>query len=99
VNTIVFVIPAQLRACAGGRSELRVQGEARSVSDALLLLWEECPAARDRVITELGEVRAHINIFVDGENIRFSGGPGTPVRDGSEIVILPAVSGGSSGSL
>jgi molybdopterin converting factor small subunit len=45
-------------------------------------------------MTELGEVRPHINIFVDGQNIRDSGGLGAPVRDGAEIYILPAVSGG-----
>ena len=45
-------------------------------------------------MTELGEVRPHINIFVDGESIRDSGGLGAPVRDGAEIFILPALSGG-----
>jgi molybdopterin converting factor small subunit len=49
---------------------------------------------RDRVITELGEVRPHVNIFVDGESIRDTGGLAAPVRDGAEIFILPAVSGG-----
>jgi len=91
---LVFVIPAQLRQLTGGREEVRVQGDARSLSEALSLLWAQCPAARDRVMTELGDVRTHINIFVDGENIRFSGGLGTPVHEGAEIVILPAVSGG-----
>jgi molybdopterin converting factor small subunit len=46
------------------------------------------------VVTELGELRPHLNVFVDGENIRWSGGFATPVRDGAEIVILPALSGG-----
>ena len=49
---------------------------------------------RDRVITERGDVRQHINIFVDGESIRDCGGLTARVRDGAEIVILPAVSGG-----
>ena len=46
------------------------------------------------MITELGGVRQHINIFIDGENIRDCGGLGAQARDGAEIVILPAVSGG-----
>ena len=46
-------------------------------------------------VTERGEVRPHVNIFVDGGNIRHAGGLAAPVRDGAEIVILPAVSGGS----
>ena len=91
---IVFVIPGPLRELAGNRGEVRVKGNARSVSEALTLLWRETPGVRDRVITELGEVRQHINIFVDGESIRDAGGLGTPVRDGAEIFILPALSGG-----
>jgi len=91
---LTFVISGPLRELAGNRGEVRVDGTARSVSDALDLLWTEYPAFRDRVVTELGEVRQHINIFVDGESIRYSGGFGTPVREGAEIVILPALSGG-----
>ena len=71
-----------------------MSGRAQTVNDALSLLWRECPAVRDRVITERGEVRQHINIFVDGENIRDCGGLAAHTREGAEIVILPAVSGG-----
>ena len=90
----VFMIPGPLRELANERSQVRINGSAKSVDDALSLLWRECPAVRDRVITERGEVRQHINIFVDGESIRDIAGLGSPVRDGAEIVILPAVSGG-----
>lgn len=89
-----FVIPSQLREFTRNRAEIRVEGHASSVSDALLLLWRECPAIRDRVLTERGEVRPHINIFVDGEALRDRGGLGADVPDGAEIYILPAVSGG-----
>lgn len=92
--SLVFMIPGPLRELAGDRGEVRVEGSAGSVSEALALLWASCPAVRDRVLTELGEVRPHINIFVDGQNIRDSGGLGAAVRDGAEIYILPAVSGG-----
>jgi molybdopterin converting factor small subunit len=49
---------------------------------------------RDRVITEQGPVREHINIFVGDENIRYTGGLTTPLPPNSEISIVPAVSGG-----
>ena len=49
---------------------------------------------RDRVLTERGEVRPHINIFVNGEDIRYTGGLATPVGDGAEVFLVPAVSGG-----
>jgi molybdopterin synthase sulfur carrier subunit len=91
---LTFVISGPLRELAGNRSEVRIEGSAGSLSDALALLWKECPSFRDRVVTELGELRPHLNIFVDGESIRFSGGFSTPVRERSEIVILPALSGG-----
>jgi len=89
-----FVIPGPLRELAGDRSEVRLRGSAGSVSEALTLLWKHCPGVRDRVVTELGEVRPHVNIFVDGQSIRYSGGLDTPVRDDAEIFILPALSGG-----
>ena len=91
---LVFVLPGPLRELASNRGEVRLEGNAASVSDALGLLWARCPAVRDRVMTELGEVRPHVNIFVDGESIRDAGGLTAPVRDGAEIYILPAVSGG-----
>ncbi|MFL6246787.1 MAG: ubiquitin-like small modifier protein 1 [Thermoanaerobaculia bacterium] len=92
--SLTFVIPGPLRELAVNRGEVRVDGAAASLADALSLLWSECPALRDRVVTELGELRPHINIFVDGESIRYSGGFETAVRDGAEIFILPALSGG-----
>ena len=71
-----------------------------TVSDALTALWTLHPGVRDRVINEQGQVRQHINIFVGDENMRYTGGLATPVSDGSQISIVPAVSGGncSSGS-
>jgi molybdopterin converting factor small subunit len=91
---IVFIIPGALRELAGNRAEVRVEAGPGSLSTALSQLWKECPAIRDRVITELGRVRPHVNIFVDGENIRDSGGLDTPVAADAEVFIVPAVSGG-----
>jgi molybdopterin synthase sulfur carrier subunit len=91
---LTFVISGPLRELAGNRGEVQVDGTAASVADALALLWRDWPSFRDRVITERGELRPHLNVFVDGENIRWSGGFGTPVDADSEIVILPALSGG-----
>ena len=89
-----FVLPGPLRELVDNRSEVRIEGEASSVSDALVLLWRECPAVRDRVVTELGEVRQHVNIFVDGESIRDLDGLASRVGRDAEIFILPALSGG-----
>lgn len=92
--SMTFILSGPLRELAGNRDAVRVDGSARSLSDALSLLWRECPAFRDRVVDELGALRPHLNVFVDGESIKFSGGLATQVRDGAEIFILPAISGG-----
>jgi molybdopterin converting factor small subunit len=92
--SLVFIIPGPLRELAGNRSEVRIKASADSASKALSLLWAECPGVRDRVVTEVGKVRPHVNIFIDGEDIRYTGGLSSPVHDGAEIVILPALSGG-----
>ena len=90
---ITFMIPGPLRPLAHDRALVRVAARD-SLAEALAVLWQECPAVRDRVLTEQGEVRPHINIFVDGESIRDLDGLATRVREGAEIFILPAVSGG-----
>ena len=92
--SITFHIPAYLAAFADGQRSLQLASPAATVSQALDGLWRLHPALRDRVLDEQGEVRQHINIFVGEESIRFAGGLATPVPDGSEIMIVPAVSGG-----
>jgi molybdopterin converting factor small subunit len=52
------------------------------------------PAVTDRVLTEQGLVRRHVNVFVGDESIRFLDGLDTPITDGATITIVPAVSGG-----
>jgi DNA-3-methyladenine glycosylase I len=93
---LLFVIPGPLREFAGGRPEVRVDGDAATLREALALLWTECPGARDRVLNERGEIRPHVNVFVDGANVRGAGGLGAPIARGAEIVIVPAVSGGAA---
>ena len=64
------------------------------MSEALSLLWRRHTALRDRVVTERGEVRPHVGVFVNADHIRHCDGLQTAVRDGDEITILPAISGG-----
>lgn len=94
MTSLHFILPGPLHDLAGGRGEIRIEGDASSLSDALELLWSDSPAIRDRVLTERNEVRPHVNIFVDGEDTRHAAGLSTPITDGAEIIILPAVSGG-----
>ena len=91
---MLFLIPGALRPLAGQRSEIRAPFGGGSLAQALDVLWKEAPALRDRVLTELDQVRPHINVFVDGCNARDAGGLTAPVAPDAEIVLLPAVSGG-----
>ena len=93
---VVFLIPTPLRPFAGGRSriEVDVARDPPALADALEALWDTAPGVRDRVLTEQGEVRQHVNVFVGTESSRWTGGLATPVADGAEIAIFPAISGG-----
>jgi molybdopterin synthase sulfur carrier subunit len=96
VTRVVFLIPTPLRPFAGGRSriEVDVAKHPPALGDALEALWDAAPGVRDRVVTEQGEVRQHVNVFVGTESCRWTGGLATPVADGTEISIFPAISGG-----
>ena len=91
---ITFWIPGPLRSHTGGLSRVKTDGSAGSVREVLERLWAIHPGVRDRVVNERGEVRQHVNVFVGNESIRFTGGLDTPVPDGAEVSIVPAVSGG-----
>ena len=96
MTRVTVLIPAALRPFAEGRSRLDVDVPrgSPSLGEALDALWAVCPGLRDRVLTEQGEVRPHVNVFVGTESCRWSGGLAMPVPAGVEIAILPAVSGG-----
>lgn len=96
MTRVVFLIPTPLRPFADGRSriEVDVAKDPPALGDALEALWEAAPGVRDRVLTERGEVRQHVNVFVGTESCRWTGGLATPVADGAEIAIFPAISGG-----
>ncbi|HMF90444.1 MAG TPA: ubiquitin-like small modifier protein 1 [Candidatus Angelobacter sp.] len=91
---VTINIPSYLAAFADGQRSVRLTSSPATVSAALDALWGQHPALRDRVVDEQGQVRQHINIFVGDESIRFAQGLATPVSDGAEILIVPAVSGG-----
>lgn len=92
--SVTVVLPGQLRELAGGRGRVELSGGCTTVRDALEALRGELPAVYDRIITERLEVRPHINVFVGSDNIRWSDGLDTPLGDGSELFVLPSVSGG-----
>jgi len=89
-----FFVPGPLREFSGGRSEVALPASPRTLREALEALARDYPGVARRVLDEQGQVRPHVNLFVGGECVRFAEGLETPIDDGCEIAILPAVSGG-----
>jgi MoaD family protein len=85
-------LPTQLREAAGGAGAVTVDGA--TVGEVLASLFDRHGELRDRLSDGDGGVRRFVNVYVDGEDIRFGDGLQTPVADGQEVQILPAVAGG-----
>ena len=88
---VTVKIPTQLRAATDGEAEVEVEGA--TVGEALDAVFDEHDGLRDR-ITEDGDLRRFVNVYVSGEDIRFRDGLETAISDGDEVTILPAVAGG-----
>jgi molybdopterin synthase sulfur carrier subunit len=91
---LTFHIPGPLRQFSTGRAQVQLDGAPATLRDALELLWLAYPGLRDRILTEEGQIREHINIFVGNASVRFAEGLATPIPDSAEISIIPAISGG-----
>jgi sulfur-carrier protein len=89
---VVVKIPAQLRPAAKGAAETEVDGA--TVQEVLDGLCERYGELRERMYDDDGSLRRFVNVYLAGEDIRFLDGLSTPVSDGSELTILPAVAGG-----
>jgi molybdopterin synthase sulfur carrier subunit len=90
---VVVKIPTQLRAAAGGEAEAQIDGAA-TVREVLDGLFDRHAELRMRISDDDGSLRRFVNVYVAGEDIRFLDGLATPVADGAELTILPAVAGG-----
>ena len=89
-------LPTQLRNLAAGASSVVVVIDSTpvTVSSVLDSLAASYPALERRVRDETGRTRVHVNLFVDADNIRDLDGVETTVADGSDVSIIPAISGG-----
>ena len=85
-------LPTQLRDAAGGATEAQASGG--TVGEVLEALYVQHCELRERIAGDDGEPRRFVNVYLKGEDIRFLDGLATPVADGDEVTILPAVAGG-----
>jgi len=88
---VTVKIPTQLRAATDGQAELEVSGG--TVGEVLDAVFEAHGTLRER-ITQDGDLRRFVNVYVSGEDIRFQDGLATQIDEGAEVTILPAVAGG-----
>lgn len=86
-------IPTPLRPMTGGKGEVEAKGE--NIGQMIDHLNFSHPGIKDRLCDENGEVRRFINIYVNEEDIRFLTGKETPLKDGDEVSIVPAIAGGA----
>jgi sulfur-carrier protein len=89
---VTVKLPTQLRAVVGGAAH--ADGDGTTVGEVLESLYSGHPELRDRIAEPSGELRRFVNVYKAGEDIRFLDGLRTPVGDGEELTILPAVAGG-----
>jgi sulfur-carrier protein len=89
------VLPGALRQFTDGEAALDVPlGDDASLGELLDALAARKPALARRIRDEQGELRRFVNIYVDGEDARRSGGLAAPVPDNAEVLVLPSVAGG-----
>ena len=85
-------IPAPLRKLTNDQPIVEVEG--KTIQDLLAALDKKHPGLKERICDESGQVRRFVNIFVNGEDIRFKDGAKTAVTEGAEVSIIPAIAGG-----
>lgn len=85
-------IPTPLRKLTDGNSTVSVSGS--DITNIISELENQYPGIKDRICEENGEIRPFVNIFVNGEDIRYLEGLNSKLSEGDEVSIVPAVAGG-----
>ncbi len=85
-------IPAVLRASVGGVKSLELGGE--TVGELVTALLERHPGLGGQLLTPNGELNRFVNVYVNGQDVRYLEGLATAVADGDEVRLLPAMAGG-----
>lgn len=91
---VVVRIPTVLRPAADGQRAVEVDGH--TVGDVLGRLAEAHPGVREQVFTGDGALHRFLNVYVNDDDVRYTGGLATVVRPGDEVTLLPAVAGGAA---
>lgn len=91
----IVVIPSPLRNLTNGERKVNISLEENSsVKDVVLVLESKFPGIQKKIFNDNDNLHNYINIFLEGEDIRYLKGIGTQINDGEELSIVPAVAGG-----
>jgi molybdopterin synthase sulfur carrier subunit len=90
--SVVLKIPTPLRTVTGGIDSIEADSDV--LSGALSILNERFPGIEERLFNDNGELHRFVNIYVNGEDVRFLDGLSTKLSSGDEVSIVPAVAGG-----
>ncbi len=85
-------IPTPLRKLTNERDVVTAAGD--DLSQCIEALESSYPGLKERLCDESGELRRFVNVYVNGEDVRFLAGLSTPLKAGDEVSIVPAVAGG-----
>ena len=90
--SVTVKIPTPLRRLTKEQDLVRCEGS--SLSECITLLDTNYPGLKERLCDEQGDLRRFVNVYVNGEDIRFLQDKDTPVKPGEEVSIVPAIAGG-----
>lgn len=89
---ITIRIPQPLRNLTGNQPT--VPGNGATLGGCIEHMEAAYPGIRERLLADDGQLRRFVNVYVNGEDVRFIDGLATPLKDGDEVSIVPAVAGG-----
>ncbi len=93
--SVVVRIPTPLQKLTAEKAE--VSAEGATVQDLLQDLERQFPGLKERLCDPNGKLRRFVNLYINEEDIRFLKQEATPLKDGDEVSIIPAIAGGSNG--
>ncbi|MBD2595747.1 molybdopterin synthase sulfur carrier subunit [Nostoc sp. MBR 210] len=89
---VTVLIPTALQKFTNSQATIECTGS--SIAELFNSLEKHCPGIKERLCDEHGQPRRFLNLYVNSEDIRFLDGTATPLKDGDEVSIVPAVAGG-----
>lgn len=89
---VTVLIPTPLQKLTNGNAEVTAEGS--NVGDIVNALEAQFPGIKERLCDDTGKLRRFVNVYLNNEDIRFEQNEETPVKDGDELSIIPAIAGG-----